>query len=72
MIEHLPEEWCKCLLKLETPWRICTSLDGVYYIQTQHTHFNDCLQVMPESVLNTDYWHESNMFFFIKKRYNFL
>ena len=36
MIEHLPEEWCKCLLKLETPWRICTPLDGVYYTPIQH------------------------------------
>lgn len=67
MIEHLPEEWCKCLLKLETPWRICTP-PGWSVLYTDPTyHFNDCLQVMP-GILNTDYWHESNMFFFIKKR----
>jgi len=67
MVEHLPEEWCKCLLKLETPWRIVTP-PGWSILYTDPTYyFNDCIQVMP-GVLNTDYWHESNMFFFIKRK----
>lgn len=67
MIEHLPEEWCKCLLKLETPWRISTP-PGWSILYTDPTYyFNDCMQVMP-GILNTDYWHESNMFFFIKRK----
>lgn len=67
MVEHLPEEWCKCLLKLETPWRICTP-PGWSVLYTDPTyHFNDCIQVMP-GILNTDYWHESNMFFFVKQK----
>lgn len=67
MVEQLPEEWCTTLLKLETPWRICTP-PGWSVLYTDPTyHFNDCLQVMP-GILNTDYWHESNMFFFIKRK----
>lgn len=67
MTDELPDEWCKVLLKLETPWRISTP-PGWSVLYTDPTyHFNDCMQAMP-GILNTDYWHESNMFFFIKRR----
>ena len=67
MVEHLPEEWCKTLLKLESPWRVCTP-PGWSILYTDLTyHFNENVQVMP-GILNTDYWHESNMFFFVKQR----
>ena len=67
MKDEIPEEWCSALLKLETPWRICTP-PGYSVLYTDPTyHFNDCLQVMP-GILNSDYWHESNTFFFVKKK----
>lgn len=67
MVEHFPDEWAKCLLKLETPWRISTP-PGWSVLYTDPTYqFNTVVQAMP-GILNTDYWHESNMFFFIKKR----
>jgi hypothetical protein len=67
MVDELPDEWCKVLLKLETPWRISTP-PGYSILYTDPTyHFNDCIQVMP-GILNTDYWHESNMFLFVKQK----
>ena len=67
MIDELPEDWCKVLLKLETKWRISTPKGWSMLLVDPTFQFNDCIQAVP-GVLNTDYWHESNMFFFVKKR----
>jgi hypothetical protein len=67
MKEHLPEEWCKVLLKLETPWRVITPPGySVLYMDPTY-QFDPVLQAMP-GILNTDYWNESNMFFFVKQK----
>lgn len=67
MKNEMPKEWCTTLLKLETPWKVVTP-PGYSVLYTDPTyHFNDCIQVMP-GILNSDYWHESNAFFFVKQR----
>jgi len=67
MIEHLPDTWCTQLLKLETQWRVVTPKGWSMLLVDPTFQFNDCIQAVP-GVLNTDYWHESNMFFFVKKK----
>lgn len=67
MIDELPAEWCTALLKLETPWRIVTPKGWSTLLIDPTFQFNDCMQAVP-GILNTDYWHESNMFFFVKRR----
>ena len=62
MIDELPEDWCKVLLKLETKWRISTPKGWSMLLVDPTFQFNDCIQAVL-CVLNTDYWHESNMFF---------
>lgn len=67
MIPEMPEHWASCLLKLDSIWEIHTP-PGWSMLQIDPTYqFNNTLEAMP-GILNTDYWHTSNMFFFVKEK----
>ena len=47
MIDELPEDWCKVLLKLETKWRISTPKGWSMLLVDPTFQFNDCIQAVP-------------------------